>query len=611
MKKRSTKLQGLMPKSLLHPSERPPVPAFTIQPSRYRSWFVVSQLLRILKDYLFHQARLRRGGMISPKRGDRVILILQQLGMLWIRVAQVMFSRSTHLSSPFGLKLLNIRDRGKACPFPVTRQIVEKNLNRPLEDVFDHFEERPFYATTVSQVFKARLKREKIWVAAKVQQPFAEKVFDRDLKLLRRLIRVMNFFHIRKDMRWDDLFHELKEVENRELNYYFEASAMKTLKENLVGQPIHVSEVFKDYCGPQLLVTEFIQGALLSDITTMREKDPHRLKVWLQENNIDLETVASHLFYSVYQQVFENNFFHGDLHTDNIILLRNNHLAIIECRSAGSLEVESLAKQKMFLKSLTAGEYVKAAEIYFLLATRLPRVDLLVVKEQLVRLFRVWESRVHVRDLPYEEKSLALMMGEVNQVVYSSRFTPLWSYSKLSCTLTHLDIALGVLHSGLNYVKHLKSYFRSAENRETTDNIRHLPERLATALVALHEIPERISDYSLFQESMYRRKALVVQGSVSKIDSLLSALFSLGSFVSFVLLLFALGAFVHHQGWLDLNWILGEQLVNLTEKIPPLGATLWVAILILLTGSYLFYQVQKKRFKKCDYEAEGQLGAEG
>jgi ubiquinone biosynthesis protein len=598
MARKRTSISELIPTRLIQPSERPPVPAMTVRRRRFRSFYVLFQFAGLFLG----NARLRlRGRKSVQRREERTIKYLQRLGMLWIRVAQTLTMRGSILSTSFGQRLLDLRDRGFACGFPCIRQIIEAELGQPLEDIFDRFEETPFSASTVSQLHRARLRREQVWTAVKVQQPLAEEIFDRDLKLLSRIIGFMKFFSILSGMRWDELFHELKEIKVRELNYYYEAASLETLDKNLQREPVYVPRVFRTYCRKRVLVMEFIQGALLSDVAAMRQEDPQRLEAWLRANNIELRKVARRLFHSTLRQVFEHNFFHGDMNTGNIILLRDSHIAVIECRSAGSLEVESLKKQELFLRALSEREYVLAAEIYFLLASRLPRVDLNTVKEKLMRVWRVWETRVHIKSLPYEQKSLAFMTGQVNRVVHDSQFAPLWSFTKLTCAWVHLDNVLAVLAPEVNYLNQLKVYYRNAERRENFSKLLRLPSRMAAALAALQQVPKRTSEYTLFREALMRRQAQVVQGSASKLDAVIAAGFAFFSFLLLVIGGFLLLAFSVRYLHITLDPFLGPQLSKLAHNLPALSLGAWLLLFAAVGFLIGFLHSQKKRFQRQEY----------
>jgi predicted unusual protein kinase regulating ubiquinone biosynthesis (AarF/ABC1/UbiB family) len=265
------------------------------------------------------------------------------------------------------------------------------------------------------------------------------------------------------------------------------------------------------------------------------------------------------------------------------------------------LETESLEKQKLFLRSLAEGEYVTATEIYFLLSTRLPRVDLSVIKAKLVRIWRVWETRVHIGKIPYEQKSLTYMTGEVNRVVYDSQFAALWSFSKLTRTWVHLDNALAYLAPDFNYLRHLRLYLKESQGRQTVSEIRQLPHRLASSLNALHEIPERISDYTLFQEILMRRKAQMIQGSASKIDAVLAAGFAFISFLTLLVTMFLLTVFLMQYQYINLKSLLGPQLSRVATLIPYLRLPTWLILLAFFMISYICFRSQKKRFSRQEF----------
>lgn len=598
MAKRKSLFSELTPTRLVEPCERAPVPVAKRQFKRFRYLYVMYRLLRLGGGNLL----LRLGGRRTvKKREQRIVKCLQCLGMLWIRVAQALSLRGAGLATGLGLTLMDLRGRGGFYPLEHIRRIIEKERGLPLEEMFEDFDETPFAASTVSQHHRARLKKEQTWVAVKVQQPQAEDIFNRDLALFRTMIWFMKAFSIRTGMRWSQLYHELKEIKLRELNYHYEATALETLEKNLTGQPVHVPRLFPRYCGERVLVMEFVQGALLSDLICMRRDHPERAEEWLKTNNVNLKDVAHRLFRSVYRQVFEDNFFHGDMHTGNIILLRDGHIAFIECRSAGSLEVESLGKQRMFLKSLVEQEYVTAAEIYFLLASRLPRVDLNTVKEKLVREWRIWETRAYISELPYEQKSFAYMTGQVNRVVYDSQFAALWSFTRLTCAWVHLDNALAALWPRLNYIQQLKIYFRASDRRETITKLGNLPTRIGASMAALHELPKRFEEYVLFQETLMRRQAQVVQGSASKLDAVMAAGFGFGGFMTVLTGVFFLLVFLLRSQGASVQMFLGDQLAWLADRVPVMELGTWLVLFTAFAVLYAFFRVQEKRFSREEF----------
>lgn len=584
----------LQTSSLLKPGERGKVPPAPALSGGKRSFRV---LFRLFKLY-FGNLILRLGGKhTQAQREQRILEAVAGLGMVWRHVACTLSLRIPLFSEQLQESLLNMRDRGRAVSFAKVRPIIEGELGRPLNQIFSAIEDTPFVATTVSQIHRARLKKEGIWVAVKVQQPIAKYVFDRDMKLFRRVINLLKFFKIKSSMRWEDLYHELNEIITRELNYRYELSALQTLRDNLTGQAVYVPTVFPQYSGNRVIIMEFIQGALLSDFITMKEKDPVRLQAWLDENQIEAESVAKTLFTTIYRQVFENNYFHGDLNPSSIILLRNSNIAIIDCLRTGSLERESLDKQCLFLKELAEAEYGTAAEIYFLLAFRIPKVNLNEIKEKLVRLWRTWETESRISDLPYEIKSMSRMLLRMQTLSYKAKFAAQWSLSRLQRTWIHLDSALKHLDPRFDYWSELGTYFQDRESRLRVLRLINTPQRIAGAVRSLQALPKRMEEYQVFQENMMRRQAQVAQGSSTKVDALLRVLFGWLAFTALLLLLFLLPATFGIGNLEGIKTIGGTQIHAVLVDIASLPRTSrW--ILLFVTGfAFIFSRRFAKRFQ--------------
>lgn len=583
-----------MPSPLLKPHERPPVPMVSEQRSRFRVIEVTLHLLRLILGNL----RLSLSGNANTaKRQARMLNTLSELGLVWIRVAQTLTLHHPKLGSAQAEAILELSGQGHAYPFEYIKPHLEASLKRPLLSMFDEFDEKPFAATAVSQTHRARLRANKVVVAVKIQHPNARERFSRDLSLFNRLFAIFQRLGIMKSMRWVDLLHEFKQIQTQELNYHYEASAITRLGQNLKNGHVQVPKVWEAYSSEQVLVMNFIRGALLSDVIALKKLDPERVVAWLAANQINLAVVAHRLFHSVYDQVFDHNYFHGHLTTENIILLRDSRMAFIDCRGSGSLETESLSKQEVFLRELAKGEWVNAAEIYFLLASRLPQVDLDRVKQTLIRIWRLWSAAAHVTTLPFRERSLGSLLGSMNGLLSRHRFAPQWSLSVLTKTWIHLDTCLIHLDPQFNYLKQLQLYFEKADARKTRRAIVELPQRLSESALALSDLPDRLQEYKLFQETLMRRQAQVVRGSSSKVEALLGAAFSLLGLLVALTAIFLGLSFVATDPATQ-TALLGGQLARLAGQIPPLNLFLKTGIILGLVFLYWLLRNERNRFAR-------------
>lgn len=567
----------LIASQLVRPSERAPIIILRPErPSRLRPVYVCFKFWELLVSLLL----LRLTGRLTDKRvGSRVRLYLEKMGALWIKAGKVLALRKDVLPEEVAAELDKLRDRGPGFPFAWARRVVEEELGAPLERYFDELSPVPFVSTTMAQVHEAHLKHENVWVAVKIQHPYAKQTYSADIRMIRRVARWLELLSIQPQMRWSDLVWELEQLMKSEIDSRFEAAALRKLSRTIQKHGVYFPDVFTQYSGEHMLVMEFIRGALVSDYIALQQSDPQRLAVWLQANNIDPKRVARRLFQTVYRQILEDNFFHADLHPGNVILLRDSRIAFIECRNAGSLETEQVTKLRLLVQALAEEEHAAAADYFFLLASSLPLIDLAELKAGMVRLMRTWKTEAYIHELDYAQKSITHLAGELNHLALKSGFSVQWSLSKMIGALANLDASLSHLWPQMNYLKQLKKYFQNAEARRGRAQLRDLDTRVANSILVARKLPRRLSDFLVFQQILSRREAQVIQGSATRFGTFLSAVLAVAAFVLLGAEIFLSFAFLGQYSHLPVRWLVGEQIFSGLSTLPPIP--LWVWLLIL------------------------------
>lgn len=502
--------------------------------------------------------------------------MLDVLGTVWIVGGRILSLRGDLFPPEFCVELGRVRDPGVAFPFAVARRIVEEQLGGPLEQVFSSFSETPFAANSIAQLHRAHLRHEDVAVAVKIQQPGAEAAFAADFRLIRRVAAVLGRLGIPARMNWDGLCRELQQAMTRELHFAYEAASLKRLQATLRPHGVYAPDVFDRYSGARLLVMEYLQGALVSDFIDLRRRDPVRLERWLQENDIVPRRVGRRLFNSVFRQVLEDNLFHGDLHPHNLVLLRNSRLAVLDCRSVGSLDAEHLSKHALYLQAIANYEFGTAADVQFLLSTHVPQVRLDAVKEALIRVWRVWEGRTHVPTVSYHDRSLTAMLTDVGRVAVRHGFSVQWSMSRLARSFANLDASLEHLHPKAHAPRWLRRYFDDAARRRRARDARHVVRRRRRALMAAARLPQMVTESTVLQQGVIRRQAHVLAGSTTKAGELLGAAgLSLARGLAVVGLGFTL-AYVDRRGLADITPFAGAQIASVIHALPAWPPWVWL-----------------------------------
>lgn len=587
-----------IPTRLISPSERVQIPLVS---PRKPSW--LRPVLVFIT--LFWQFMLFLWYMVIHKShraeyGRQAVHFLRRSGAVWIKAGQLLSLRSDLLSTDVCRELASLQDLGNGVPFESVRQILEEELQCSLTSLFDHFDEQPFLATSVAQLHRAYLRPEKAWVVVKVQKPFAKQLFMQDMAIIRKIPWLLNALSVYPNMRWGDLHKQLNELMTKELDFRYEVSSLRRLKKKLKSHKVYVPKTFRSYCTRRVLVMEFIHGVLMTDFIAVQQADPSRLQTWLQENDIHPRRVARRLFRSVYRQIFEDNVFHGDMHPGNVVLLRYDRLAILDCRSIGSLEGELLTKYRLFLDAFAHKRYGNATDVYFLAASSLPVVDTARVKAELTRLWRVWEAKTHIREFDYQEKSLGGIFDDMNKLMFTYQFTIQWSLSKLVRALVNLDASLRYLAPSINYPREMRRYFAHAEKRTAAAQLRRSPKRIPRSIIASHSLPGQAAEYKLFQQSVLRRQAQVVQGKTTKTGYVIASLLGCLS----IILLFVEGlagcAFLHQVFRYPVQHITGNQLFTVIRLMPDISWMVWLLILVGIAPLFISVRRLKVQFEQVD-----------
>jgi ubiquinone biosynthesis protein len=520
--------------------------------------------------------------------------MFEEIGGLWIKVAQLLSLRIDVFPLVLCRELALLQEQSVGFPAAVARETIESELGAPLEKHLAEFEETPFAAVPWGQVHRARLRQEGVWVAIKVQQPYLAELFARDMTLVRGFVRLFVLLRVHPQMRWAEGLAELVQIATEDLDFHYEAAAMRRLRRTLARHGIYVPRVFSRYSTARMLTSEFIHAVLMSDYLAVQQAEPDRLASWLAENQVEPRLVARRLFGSLLRQLFEDNLYHGDPRPENIVLLRGSRLAFIDFRAVHFTEREYLQKYQWFVRALATRDYAKAADLAFMLCAILPVIDVELAKQKVIRALRAWATRTRVKDLPYHERSIDCATAEVVDVLSRYKCSMEWPWLRIHRAMAMLDLSLARLNPRLNHTRQALRYFDRANRRSLQALLG--PELFTRSLSAVRttmDIQERLNEYTMFQSSLIRRHAQVFQGATNKFADTVAAFVGVFS-VAVLIPGVAIAAVLLGQRLPEgTDLLLGPQLMALIQRAPALDGRVVAALLLL--DLYVFGVLRRVR----------------
>jgi aarF domain-containing kinase len=225
---------------------------------------------------------------------------------LLIKLGQIIGSRPDLIPDEYIHVLSRLQDAVPPRDFPTIRSVIEEELERPLEDVFDEFAETPIASASLAQVHRAKLKDGRT-VAVKVQYPGIEETVHADLQNTRLLLRILAI--VERNLDFTPIIEELSHNAPQELDFINEGHNAELIARNFEGRPaIVVPKIYWEYTSHRVLTMEFMEGIKITDVDALREA------------GIDTQAVAQLVTDLYCEQLFLHGMFHADPHPGNLLV---------------------------------------------------------------------------------------------------------------------------------------------------------------------------------------------------------------------------------------------------------------------------------------------------
>ncbi len=290
----------------------------------YRVLRIAGVALPAIAAYRWLQLRGRFGRPAAPavwdRVHDRVARGLHDLGIhlagLFVKLCQVVGARADNFPEPFIRRLGRFHDAVPPRAFAEMRARIERELDRPIGEVFATVDETPLAAASLAQVHRATL-RDGTPVAVKVQYAEIARLARVDLACLRIVARIAGQVSRSFDLR--AIIDEIAEFVGLELDFVREAAATERVGAAMVDDPtVRVPRIHREYTTERLLVLEYLDGIKVTDLDR------------LQAAGHDLGRVARRIGRLYARMIFEQGFFQGDPHPGNLLVMAGTVIGLLD-----------------------------------------------------------------------------------------------------------------------------------------------------------------------------------------------------------------------------------------------------------------------------------------
>jgi ubiquinone biosynthesis protein len=319
-----------------------------------------SQLLQSRADHEAFERETARKELIgdgespSPTTrldlATRLVAMLEELGPTFVKFGQILSTRPDLIPDEFVHRLQALQDHVAAVPAEDVRRTIEVSLGKPVDELFASFDDAPLASASIAQVHAATLQ-DGADVVVKVQRPGLRPIIEADLSLLRFLSeQVVAIFPEAETFDLRGMVREFEASLRRELDFDTERQSLERFRRNFRGKPrIHIPAVFPALSSRQVLTMERVRGRKLTALVDAAER----------------KDVAHAYLDAAYQMLFQDGFFHGDLHPGNVFVQDDGRLGLIDFGMVGRLSRQNRERLVDVLYSLMSEDLENVARLWF------------------------------------------------------------------------------------------------------------------------------------------------------------------------------------------------------------------------------------------------------
>ncbi len=256
---------------------------------------------------------------------ERIRMAAEELGTTYIKFAQILSNRPDVI--PLALVTEFEKLQTNVPPFPAeeARKIIEEEIGKSIETVFDNFIDEPFASASIAQVHKARLK-DGTTVVLKVRRPDILEKIEQDIVIMKYFVRIMEGRGYFVNLDPQGIVRAFENAIHKELDLSHEGYNLQRFASNFATSDIvFVPKYYPKYTTKKLLTMEFVDGVHPYDTEG------------LARIGVSSHELAVNGMFALFQQIFEHGFFHADPHPGNLFAMPGNKVCFIDFGMMGTV----------------------------------------------------------------------------------------------------------------------------------------------------------------------------------------------------------------------------------------------------------------------------------
>eukprot|EP00600_Ochromonadales_sp_CCMP1393_P008713 CAMPEP_0174971194 /NCGR_PEP_ID=MMETSP0004_2-20121128/9846_1 /TAXON_ID=420556 /ORGANISM="Ochromonas sp., Strain CCMP1393" /LENGTH=512 /DNA_ID=CAMNT_0016221095 /DNA_START=192 /DNA_END=1730 /DNA_ORIENTATION=+ len=292
-----------------------------------RSFQIAKALNRITLDYINEKEKFQDdSGKISIPKSVRKIF--EEFGATYIKLGQFIASSPTIFPAEYVTEFQTCLDRSPTVPYSTIKNIIEKDLGKPISAVYSSVDPVPLASASIAQVHRAKLK-DGTEVVIKVRKPGVDSTLEADLGFLLIASKLIEFISPSLTyLSLSNIVEDIRESMLDELDFRKEVANINNFRAFLTEYGIADAVAplpYPEASGVRVLTMEYLKGVPLVDLEGIKEyaESPEgtlvsALRTWALTVSL-------------------NDKFHADVHAGNLLVLEDGRIGFIDFGIVGKI----------------------------------------------------------------------------------------------------------------------------------------------------------------------------------------------------------------------------------------------------------------------------------
>jgi predicted unusual protein kinase regulating ubiquinone biosynthesis (AarF/ABC1/UbiB family) len=268
------------------------------------------------------------------------------MGPAFIKFGQILSMRE-ELPPVIKTELSLLQDSLPPMPYKTVKKILERELDRPVEEVFEWVEETPIASASLAQVHRAKLLKEQEEVALKVQRPYLQGITALDtvylcdivIAIIKRMLPTLS-----RGADFGMFTTSYRESLAKEIDFVLEERSQSSFRRRVMSHPIFsesnkIAKTYREYTTTKLLTMELVKNyyrldRIMDELTPQQLLDFAGTKLEGLPRDLPLQLVWTQVALQL-QALCQWGIAHGDLHLGNLYAVapenEDDHWKIFMC----------------------------------------------------------------------------------------------------------------------------------------------------------------------------------------------------------------------------------------------------------------------------------------